>query len=692
MESATPSFFEDSEQELLPDLAGLAPLRTLDQLRENAPREKLSPEAALKRFWGYDEFRPLQRDAIGAALAGQDSLLVLPTGGGKSLCFQVPAACGAGLVLVVSPLIALMDDQVAAAREAGLRAGALHTNAGEDERRRIFSQLNNGQLDLLYLSPERLSVGDLLKSVADRLALIAVDEAHCVSHWGHDFRPEYRQLAPLFATCPKTPRMALTATATPAVQDDICAQLKLRNPKRMVGHVDRPNLIFRCQQRAEQTPQILAVIDRHQGDGGIVYAQTRKDVERLAESLRKKGVQCAAYHAGIPAERRAQVQADFVNERLDVVVATIAFGMGIDRSNVRYVVHANAPKSIEHYQQEAGRAGRDGDPAECVLLFSVGDLVTHRYLAGLDQPAPERLKMVEQQLREIGRFAVTPVCRHRQLTEHFGQRYPAGDVAGARERGSEGARVPGIAGPAPGIDTDPASGGCGACDVCLGETSELPQADALQTAQKIISAVWRLNGRCGAAYVVAVLRGHASDAKQQARIDREGHSALTVWGLLKDHEEFAVRSWIDQLIVQGYLQVVEDGDYSLLALTERSKPLCRGDGAVRLGLPQAPKRGTGTTTRGGRSSTTKAATAKLPDKDQVLYDRLRQLRRLLAEKHQVAPYMIFHDATLHALAANQPQSLEGLRGIKGIGEAKLAQYGATFLKVLHGMDPLVAAG
>ncbi|HWR98064.1 MAG TPA: ATP-dependent DNA helicase RecQ, partial [Candidatus Methanoperedens sp.] len=471
----------------------------------------------LRGRWGYADFRPLQREAIAAALAGRDALLVLPTGGGKSLCYQLPAVCGRALVLVVSPLIALMDDQVAGARAVGLRAAALHSNLDEGQRRQALAAAVRGELDLLYVSPERLAVGDLIDSLAQRVGLVAVDEAHCVSHWGHDFRPEYRQLAPLFDRVPAAARMALTATATPQVQEDVCAQLGLRAPLRLVGHPDRPNLVYRAHPRADGVRQILDVVRGHPGAGGIVYALTRRDTERIAAGLSRAGVDARPYHAGLEAAERARTQDDFVNERLRVVVATIAFGMGIDRSNVRFVVHAHLPRSLEHYQQESGRAGRDGLPADCVLLASAGDLFRHRHLALRDGPLPsERRTALERQLAGIGRFAVAPVCRHRVLAEHFGFALASGPA------------------------------GCGACDVCLGETSELPAAEALTTARKIISAAWRCGNGFGAAHVAEILRGADTD-----KVRRFGHERLSVFGLLAGVPEGAVRSWIDQLVVQG---------------------------------------------------------------------------------------------------------------------------------------------
>jgi ATP-dependent DNA helicase RecQ len=617
----------------------------------------MTPEEALRRHWGYDSFKPLQKEAVEAALAGKDCLIVLPTGGGKSLCYQLPAAMGRGLVLVVSPLIALMDDQVAGAREVGLAADALHSNLEADHRGEANRRLAAGSTELLYVSPERLLAGDVFEDIAARLVLIAVDEAHCVSHWGHEFRPEYRRLAEVLERFPKAARMALTATATPAVQDDICSQLALREPARIIGHPDRPNLVYRAFPRRDQSAQVLDVVRRHEGEGGIVYAQTRKDVERLAAGLKEEGISCAPYHAGLPADARRRAQDDFVNERLDVIVATIAFGMGIDRSNVRYVVHANTPKSVEHYQQESGRAGRDGLPAECALLFAASDLALHRSLARKDGSlSPERERALGQHLREIGRYAVAPVCRHRLLAEHFSAPYPPAEN---RQTGQS----------------------CGACDVCLGETKSLPAEEALLTAKKVLSGAWRAGGRFGMGYVVNLLLGRGDE-----RMKRNGHETLQVFGLLKESGEAAVRSWIDQLIVQGFLEIVEERDYPLLRITDAGKALCRDEGTVRLGVPAPPA------PRGKKKLKTFgwAIEADLSP-DMELFERLRQLRRTLAGKLGVPPYVIFHDSALVEMAAVKPATLDAFGHIKGVGEHKLKRYGAAFLKVISGEPPEAAA-
>jgi ATP-dependent DNA helicase RecQ len=656
-------------------------------------RTTADPASVLRRVWGFPTFKPLQRAAVEAALAGRDALVVLPTGGGKSVCYQLPAAAGAGLTLVVSPLIALMDDQVAAARQVGLAAGSLHSNLDPDERARAFRDAVRGDLQLLYASPERLVLGDLVAAIAPRLGLIAVDEAHCVSHWGHDFRPEYRQLAPLFAAAPAVPRMALTATATPAVQRDVVAQLALREPAVLIGHPDRPNLVYRAHPRHDTDAQVLAAVRRHRGEGGIVYAQTRRETARLARRLAAAGARAAAYHAGLDAAERDRVQRAFLAEDLAVVAATIAFGMGIDRSNVRFVVHANAPRSVEHYQQESGRAGRDGLPADCTLLFSAADLQAHRRLAESDGPLPdERKAALERQLAQIARYAVAPVCRHRLLSEHFGQPYPPPDAAAA-------------------------DGGCGACDVCLGETTALLEGEALESAQKILSAVVRTGSTFGAAHVTAVLRGGDTE-----RVRALGHDGLSVHGLLREESDATVRAWIDQLVAQDALAQVErvsgERRFPILQVTERGRAVLRGQEAPRLtrfwreaaagvragsddderAVAQAGDAGRKRRRRGTRSAAAPglagagqgfadAAAAAPAGRDAELFERLRVLRREIAQGEGVPPYVVFSDATLREMARLRPRDEADLLEVKGVGEKKLARYGRRFLAAIAGGEP-----
>lgn len=608
----------------------------------------MKPELALKKYWGYETFRPLQKQAVETVLAGRDTMVILPTGGGKSLCYQLPAACDIGLVLVISPLIALMNDQVAAACASGISAGALHSQVSDSEKIRIYNELRSRELKLLYVSPERLVTGGVFDLMPDKPGLFAVDEAHCVSHWGHEFRPEYRQLADIFSGFPEVPRMALTATATPQVQKDICQQLNLRDHESLVGHPDRPNLIYRAFPRHNQTQQVLQAIKRHPNQGGIVYAQTRKEVDRLAKSLAKARVSCAPYHAGLSAKERARTQEDFIHERIDVIVATIAFGMGIDRSNVRYVIHANTPKSIEHYQQESGRAGRDGDPAECMLLFSVGDLVTHKVLSFRNPGiTPERKRVIEKHLSEIGRYAISPVCRHRLLTEHFGANWPP--------------------------QNSTAADNCSACDVCLGETMALPDEEAQLILKMIVSAVYRTGGRFGGNYVTKVLMGD-----EDGRIMGNNHHELKVFGMMKDYSARSIRTWIDQLTVQGLLNVT-DGDYPLLQPTQAGIAACNTPVSLRLSKPiQLPK----------AKKKRKSATAKTLSSEQApLFENLRQLRLLIARKLSLPPYMVFPDSVLTSLSILKPATLDELIEIKGIGERKRDRFGAAFLKVIAGATP-----
>jgi ATP-dependent DNA helicase RecQ len=601
---------------------------------------------AVRHAFGIEELRPFQEEAIRANLEGRDLLLVLPTGGGKSLCFQAPALVRPGVTLVVSPLIALMKDQVDGLRESGVAAGMLTSAQSSSERRAVHEALERRELKLLYAAPERLMMEGFFERLLELgLSAVAIDEAHCISHWGHDFRPEYRQLGGLRALAPELPIHAFTATAAGKVRGDIVSQLGLRDALVLVGPCDRPNLTYRVQPRVELVPQVLGVIARHRSEAGIVYCIARKDVERLSEDLRDAGVKSRAYHAGLEPDVRRKAQEAFLNEEIDVVVATVAFGMGIDRTDVRFVVHAAMPKGLEQYSQETGRAGRDGLAAECVLLHSGADfyswkgLIERSHHESAESADPAQVTGAIARLGEMMNYATRLVCRHRQLVEHFGQSY---------------------ASPA-----DAAAGGCGACDVCLGEIETAP--DSLVLAQKILSAVVKCGQRYGAAHVTDVLRG-----ADTAALRRTGHDGLSTYGLLREHSVGAIRGWIDQLVGLEHLLVAGDR-YPVLMLSPSGVEVMRGNREIALHVwPErkaAAKRARRETVLDDPS---------LPV-DRALFERLRELRRALARERALPPYLIFNDRTLSELAARKPRTPEEFRGIKGVGDKKAADLGAPFL-------------
>jgi ATP-dependent DNA helicase RecQ len=603
--------------------------------------------ALILRVWGYAELRPLQAEAMLAALAGRDSLVVLATGGGKSLCYQVPALLRSGLTVVISPLISLMQDQVAGLVESGVPAVMLTSAQDHAQKRAAAERLASGEVKLLFVAPERLVMPGFWAELARYgLASLVVDEAHCISHWGHDFRPEYRRIGEVRALRPDVPIHAFTATATPQVQRDIAAQLGLREPALLVGGFDRPNLTYRFLPRGDTATQVLGVIRRHAGDAGIVYCLRRSDVDSLTASLARAGVHCLPYHAGLDAATRARNQDRFLAEEVDVIVATVAFGMGIDRPDVRFVVHASLPKGVEQFAQETGRAGRDGFPSECVMLYAGADYYGWRSLtersaqeaeaAGAPVDTAEQASALAR-LGEMYGFATSAVCRHQFLVEHFGQTWnPPGD-------GSEG---------------------CGACDVCLREFSTL--ADAQRVTQMILSCVARCGQRWGAGHIADVLRGGDTE-----RIRQTGHEKLSTFGLLKAHNAREIRHWIDQLVALGHLRVA-DGQFPTLSLTESGIEAMYARVPVTLfalpATPVKPRR-----SRGGAA----AGSAPL-DSDDALFQRLRALRRRLAAERGVPPYLIFGDRTLLELAAAKPTRVEQLRGIRGIGEVKLRDLGAVF--------------
>jgi ATP-dependent DNA helicase RecQ len=607
-------------------------------------------EDVLQRYWGYATFRPLQREAIDAILAGRDSLVVLPTGGGKSLCFQLPALLdepagapgarhpvpGTGLALVISPLIALMKDQVDGLLAQGVPAACLHSGQSASERREALDLVRSGACRLLYVAPER-AVGDTADGfraliTARGVRYVAIDEAHCISHWGHDFRPEYRQLVALREAFPDLSLHAFTATATPRVQRDICAELRLRTPAVYIGSFDRPNLTYRVVPQAGARQQLQAVLERHPGEAGIIYCLSRREVDDLAATLAAGGVRALPYHAGLDDATRRTNQEAFLNDEIDVMVATVAFGMGIDRSDVRFVVHDGAPQSLEQYQQEAGRAGRDGLPAECVLISSPADFARWKSLLEKQGTWTESARTL---LRDMERYAASTSCRHRALVGYFGQQLPAGQ--------------------------------CGACDWCLGELERVDEP--LILAQKILSAVARTGQRFGVGHVVSVLRGDASDA-----VVGRGHQSLSVFGLLRELSPAELRGYLDQLTQAGFLARTGD-QYPTLQLATAGAELLRGRGEVVLFRQPRPVRG----------RTRKPAVrgdASWANVDQTLFESLRTLRLELARQRGVPPYVIFHDTTLRELARVKPRTIGDLHAVSGIGARKAEQYGHALLEVI----------
>lgn len=590
----------------------------------------------LRQHWGYDTLRPLQEEAIRAGLSRHDSLVVLPTGGGKSLCYQIPPLIHGGVDVVVSPLISLMKDQVDGLQTCGYPAAALHSGLTPEERGSIEQAVVNGEIRLLFAAPERLMSGrgrDLLRRIEP--TSIVIDEAHCISHWGHDFRPEYRRLTELKSTLPTASWHAFTATATARVREDIVQQLGLRNPIVLVGDCDRPNLTYRVIPRINAKTQALEAIRRHDGQAVIVYCISRKATESLAAWLCERDVDAAAYHAGLSASQRRRVQDRFMQERLQVVVATVAFGMGIDRSDVRCVVHMAMPKSVEHYQQESGRAGRDGLAAECVLLYSSADVLSWRRL--MDQAAQEAGESGAPDhqvalLEHMRRFCSSMQCRHKSLAEYFGQTYEASN--------------------------------CGACDICLDECKAID--DGVVMAQKILSCVARLQSRFGAAHVVDVLRG-----ARKERLRAMGHDRLSVYGLLAETPTPVVHSYIDQLCDIGALRRTE-GDRPVIQLTPDAAEFLKGRREVTLRRPVAVSK-----------SRAAQAEADWAGVDRELFERLRALRRDMAEERGVPAYVIFGDQTLRGLARRRPRSLGEMLEVKGVGKRKLEDFGEVFLDAIN---------
>ncbi len=597
--------------------------------------------AVLSRVFGHAAFRSPQDEVVEKVLEGRDTLVVMPTGGGKSLCFQLPALMREGVTVVVSPLISLMKDQVDALKQMGVAAEAYNSSLKEQESREILAKLHDRKLSLLYVAPERLMSAEFQKRLETvGVSLFAIDEAHCVSSWGHDFRPEYVQLGLLKQRFPDVPTIALTATADAVTRSDIVTQLNLQNPVEFVAGFDRPNIRYTVADKTKAAAQLAAFIRERSDDCGIVYCLSRKRVESVTDDLKKLGFLAAAYHAGLPSAERGRVQEAFQNDDIRLVVATVAFGMGIDKPNVRFVIHHDLPKNIEGYYQETGRAGRDGLPSEALLLYGLPDVAMARSLIESSENAKQ--KAVElRKLQSMVDMAEALTCRRRVLLGYFGQH----------------------------LDTD-----CGNCDVCLDPPERY---DATEDAKLAMMAIYRTGQRFGIGHVVEVLRGSSGQ-----RVIQFGHDKLDEWG---KGAKFSAEEWgsvFRQLIHRGYL-LQDIAQFGVVKLTPLTKPVLREGQVVELARPRVRlklEKRSRSTSRGG--SEKKPSRYDVADIDAGLFQALRALRKRLASEQGVPPYVVFSDVTLEEMAARKPQTEEVMLTVGGVGETKMARYGEQFLRIL----------
>ena len=601
-----------------------------------------SPLDILQSVFGYTQFRGQQQAIVEQLIDGGDALVLMPTGGGKSLCYQIPALVRQGTGIVVSPLIALMQDQVDALREAGVAAAYLNSSLGAEDQREVERRLLAGELDLLYVAPERLLTGRFL-SLLERteVALFAIDEAHCVSQWGHDFRPEYRELAVLHQRFPQVPRIALTATADDRTREEIVERLALQDARQFVSSFDRPNIRYQVGLRHNARRQLMDFLERRRGETGIVYALSRRKVDETAAWLSEAGIDALPYHAGLDAATRHAHQRRFLREDGLVMVATVAFGMGIDKPDVRFVAHLDLPRSMEGYYQETGRAGRDSLPADAWMIYGLSDVVTMSQMIAQSESADERKRVERQKLESLLAYAEATQCRRELLLAAFGEAF---------------------------------HGPCGRCDNCI----EPPKTwDATVPAQKALSAVYRSGQRFGSGHVINILRGEDS-----SRMSELGHDRLTTFGIGADMDEKQWRSVFRQLLAMGLLEADAEG-FGTLRLTKVSREVLTGNQSVRLREDARPARAS---RKRRDSQLVTGGSLGVEAYEQPLWDELRRLRTQLAKQHGVPPYVIFHDATLLAMLRALPCDEAELGAISGVGEAKLKRYGRDFLAVINAQE------
>ncbi len=591
----------------------------------------VTPQRVLEEVFGYQTFRDGQQEVIESAVEGKDSLVIMPTGGGKSLSYQIPALVRSGITLVISPLISLMKDQVDQLKANGVAAECVNSTMSREELLSVYNRMHNGQLKLVYVSPERVLMRDFIERLENLpLAMIAVDEAHCISQWGHDFRPEYAALGQLKQHFSHVPFMALTATADDATRRDILERLRLHEPHVHLGSFDRPNIRYNLVEKHKPISQIIRYLDTQKGNCGIIYCGSRKKVEMVTEKLCNNHIRAAGYHAGMDADERAYVQEAFQRDDIQIVVATVAFGMGINKPNVRFVVHFDIPRNIESYYQETGRAGRDGLPAEAMMLYDPADISWLRRMLDEKDDGPQK-QVESHKLNAMSAFAEAQTCRRQVLLNYFGE---------YREKP------------------------CGNCDICLDPPKHF---DATEEARKALSCVYRVNQSFGMTYVVEVLRG-----MQNIRVREHGHDKISTYGIGRDHSHDYWVSIFRQLIHKGLLfQNITRN--STLQLTEEARPLLRGDVSLELAVPRLD-----TTARAAKSD-------KLTSKnyDKKLFAKLRKLRKSIADEDGLPPYVVFSDATLIDMAEILPTSYGEMLAVSGVGQRKLEKYADPFLDLIQ---------